>query len=320
MATKFRLRRSATADKRPVESDLLLGELALNTYDGRLYTKRDTNNVGIADTAALLTPWTENFGGGSIFYSNSVGIGSEIPTDILDIQTGSSDEVTKFKVKIAGQLELTRNHASAPYIKTFMDSGDPEIRLGDSSGDKAVIKVDGVSYFNGGNVGINSTTPEKKLDITGNLQVKDAGGKIGLLLDPSTGDFQVNQSVASWTNTGIDPVALLRWGWKGATGNYMYMGSGGNDAVANQMALLISGESGFKVGRSAWDGTDGDISSSNEFFRITKTGNVGIGSALPDYMLDVSGAINSETDVKVGGVSVSETALNDAVAMAIALG
>ena len=37
-------------------------------------------------------------------------------------------------------------------------------------------------------------------------------------------------------------------------------------------------------------------------------------------MLDVSGAINSETDVKVGGVSVSETALNDAVAMAIALG
>ena len=74
MATKFRLRRSATADKRPVESDLLLGELALNTYDGRLYTKRDTNNVGIADTAALLTPWTENFGGGSIYYSNSVGI------------------------------------------------------------------------------------------------------------------------------------------------------------------------------------------------------------------------------------------------------
>ena len=48
--------------------------------------------------------------------------------------------------------------------------------------------------------------------------------------------------------------------------------------------------------------------------------SVGIGSALPDYMLDVAGAINSETDIKVQGVSVSETALNDAVAMAIALG
>ena len=39
-------------------------------------------------------------------------------------------------------------------------------------------------------------------------------------------------------------------------------------------------------------------------------------------MLDVGGIINSSTDVKINGVSVvtQETALNDAVAMAIALG
>ena len=48
--------------------------------------------------------------------------------------------------------------------------------------------------------------------------------------------------------------------------------------------------------------------------------SVGIGSATPDYMLDVAGAINSETDVKIQGVSVVTQALNDAVAMAIALG
>ena len=48
--------------------------------------------------------------------------------------------------------------------------------------------------------------------------------------------------------------------------------------------------------------------------------SVGIGDASPSYMLDVAGAINSQTDVKVNGVSVSDQALNDAVAMAIALG
>ena len=48
--------------------------------------------------------------------------------------------------------------------------------------------------------------------------------------------------------------------------------------------------------------------------------SVGIGSATPDYMLDVAGTINSETDVKIQGVSVTTQALNDAVAMAIALG
>ena len=48
--------------------------------------------------------------------------------------------------------------------------------------------------------------------------------------------------------------------------------------------------------------------------------SIGIGDASPSYMLDVAGAINSQTDVKVNGVSVTEQALNDAVAMAIALG
>ena len=35
---------------------------------------------------------------------------------------------------------------------------------------------------------------------------------------------------------------------------------------------------------------------------------------------NVTGAINSETDVQVGGVSVTATALGDATALAIALG
>ena len=35
---------------------------------------------------------------------------------------------------------------------------------------------------------------------------------------------------------------------------------------------------------------------------------------------NVTGAINSETDVQVGGVSVTTTALGDATALAIALG
>lgn len=53
-------------------SDLELGEIALNTYDGKLYAERETNGVGIADTVALLNPWEETFGGGSIEYVGTV--------------------------------------------------------------------------------------------------------------------------------------------------------------------------------------------------------------------------------------------------------
>jgi len=54
--------------KRPELTDLQIGELAFNFYDGHLFAERDTGGVGIGTTVALLTPWKENFGGGSITY------------------------------------------------------------------------------------------------------------------------------------------------------------------------------------------------------------------------------------------------------------
>ena len=72
MATPYRFKRSAVEGKRPALTDLELGEIALNTYDGKLYAERETNGVGIADTVALLNPWEETYGGGSIEYVGTV--------------------------------------------------------------------------------------------------------------------------------------------------------------------------------------------------------------------------------------------------------
>ena len=72
MATPFRLKRSAVTGKRPGLTDMQIGELAINFYDGHLFAERDTQGVGIGTTVALLTPWVENFGGGSIVYNGIV--------------------------------------------------------------------------------------------------------------------------------------------------------------------------------------------------------------------------------------------------------
>ena len=72
MATPFKLKRSAVTGKRPGLSDMQIGELAINFYDGHLFAERDTQGVGIGTTVALLTPWVENFGGGSINYNGIV--------------------------------------------------------------------------------------------------------------------------------------------------------------------------------------------------------------------------------------------------------
>jgi hypothetical protein len=45
MANTFRLKRSSVPLKIPQTTDLQLGELAINTYDGRLYLKKQVNSV-----------------------------------------------------------------------------------------------------------------------------------------------------------------------------------------------------------------------------------------------------------------------------------
>ncbi|MDB4343774.1 hypothetical protein OAA11_01130 [Schleiferiaceae bacterium] len=70
----IKLKRSAVASKRPALSGLELGEVALNTYDGHLFVRRDTSGVGIATTVALLTPWQEAYAGGTIAYSGNAQV------------------------------------------------------------------------------------------------------------------------------------------------------------------------------------------------------------------------------------------------------
>ena len=85
----------ASAGKRPTLENLALGELALNTYEGYLFAERDTGGVGIGTTISLLTPWTENFGAGSIYYQNDVGIGTDTPNGIK-LSVDGTVRVTEF--------------------------------------------------------------------------------------------------------------------------------------------------------------------------------------------------------------------------------
>ena len=87
MATPFRLKRSSVTGKRPALSDVQIGELAFNFYDGHLFAERDTGGVGIATTVALLTPWIENFGGGSITYVGVVTANTYHGDQVIGVPT-----------------------------------------------------------------------------------------------------------------------------------------------------------------------------------------------------------------------------------------
>jgi hypothetical protein len=79
MANTFRLKRSAVQGRVPTTGDLQLGELGLNTYDGKLYTLKNdgvATIVQIGATATTLSSLTFNNGGsggasGSTFDGNT---------------------------------------------------------------------------------------------------------------------------------------------------------------------------------------------------------------------------------------------------------
>jgi len=49
MANTIKIKRSAVASKVPTTGDLQLGELAINTFDGKLYTKKDNGTASIVE-------------------------------------------------------------------------------------------------------------------------------------------------------------------------------------------------------------------------------------------------------------------------------
>ena len=52
MANTIKIKQSAVAAKVPTTGDLVLGELALNTYDGKLYAKKDNGTASIIQIGA----------------------------------------------------------------------------------------------------------------------------------------------------------------------------------------------------------------------------------------------------------------------------
>ena len=209
----------------------------------------------------------------SLQVDGNVGIGTTNATEILHVQTGTNDEITTFKVKTAGQVELSRNHSSAPYIKTFMNSGNPNIILGDSVGDKVSINGDGSSYFNGGNVGINSTIPTSQLDVNGNItssgtlktgsiDTTTAGGAGSNL----SGDGRLTLQFPSGGGGGVGMFSV----YSGTSKNIEFL-SGGSATFAGTISDSIGDVRRLDIVSSSVDLTLSAASHAGRLIRMTST-------------------------------------------------
>lgn len=158
MANTLRIKRSAVPGKAPGVADLSLGELALNTYDGKLYTLRDNGTPavvelsgggggggGAASVTVSATPPTNpiagdlwydsdsaalyvyyNDGNTSQWVSTSVGGGGTTDpqnlSELLDVDFGGTTPADNTLLTYSSGLGVWRPQAPEKYYASFRPS------------------------------------------------------------------------------------------------------------------------------------------------------------------------------------------------------
>ena len=273
----IRFKRSAVAGKRPTKSQLPLGELALNTYDGQLFTQVDTGGVGIGTTVISLTPWKEIFGTGAVFYEHNVGIGSISPAEKLSVE---GDARVSNNLTIEG--DLFANGANLTGVAKNIIGGNGISVVDDNSGS---YTINFVGDSTGGTSSIYTEVSgaaeiDADTEIRGDLEVKD-----NVEID---GDLQVD-GFADFHND----VRIL--------GKLEIL----NEVEVDTIIGDGSGLSGIVTGITA--GTGISITNTGGIYEISSTGS-GIGTGTlseTDTLESVTDRGNHTTNtITVGGLNV----------------
>ncbi len=243
-----------------------------------------------------------------------VGIGTTSPQQKLDV---------------IGRVRATHNTSNYYEIGASSAGG---FVVGKSGGVETVnIRTYGDSHFNGGNVGIGTTSPGAKLHIDVVSEDNQPGFKLTKVSDSGENAMEVHhgtssalRGIADFTNSN-GSVLFLRGDGNVGIGTtsplelfHVHSGDSGGTAniAADEILVEGSGDTGITIsspsanigslafgddsvslrGALRYDHSDDSMSfrvSSSEKMRISSTLHVGIGNTNPTYKLSVNGGISA---------------------------
>jgi len=261
-----------------------------------------TINVGTwnADTIATTKGGTglTSYVIGDIIYASAANTLSALATSTagkilqLDFSTGLPSYVATSSLGLLGSTTVSA--LTANYIPKW-----------DSS-----VFSNSVLYDDGTNIGIGTTSPNHKLDINGNLGLKEnqyinwgyTDGDSGYGLKDNSGTLQYKSSGGSWTDMGAGSGTINY----GAASSLAFYSVSGTTATGTTNALLSWDDTNARLGvgtstayatLSVWGKTSGTgmalfnvvDNASTTLLTILDTGRIGIGTTTPTAKLTIQG-------------------------------
>ncbi|MCF7798306.1 hypothetical protein K9M74_00215 [Candidatus Woesearchaeota archaeon] len=260
-----------------------------------------------------------SFDSGTLFIdttNNRLGIGTINPSEQLTMKANE---------KLA--WEYTSGSGTAFHWISGGGVNPMNFTVNSFSADTSIYSFNGnsgnvMTILNGGNVGINTTTPTALLDVDGNFTANEIclGGVCESAWPAGSG----SSDAGGWTNTSTETVTSLKVGvgTTSATQHSLHVQDGSvyidDDSAGTRQGLGLQYASGSIFWMNPISttvlgiGGAGTSAPATHTLYLTATGDVGIGTASPDDILHIFGAnkrlkLEGEGDSNIGTIIYSNS-------------
>lgn len=215
----------------PATTDLSdIGSFSLST-SGTLSTSNSTASTSTSTGALVVTGGTGIGGalnvGGQGYFAGNVGIGTATPAAVLEIKKEGSGSlvtalaITNTDVSSSGagvRMGFYQGGDQVHHLTSFYQSGAWKLNLGYNALNQMTITA-------AGNVGINTTGPNHKLDVNGNTGIV-AGGYLNFGSTDGSSGYGIRD------NAGVIE-------YKGSGGSWSAVGGGGGGGTVTSVGLSL---------------------------------------------------------------------------------
>lgn len=199
MAQTLKLKRTAVSGKIPTTSNLELGELAMNTYDGRIFFEKDS---GIPAVSEILTTNTENYITGSLTLSGSITITDSITASSF---VGDGSQLTNVVADVSQVATVTSSFDNQSTISVAHNFDSKNIIVSVYGTDNSQIIPQSVTLTDN-----NTTTVVLSSNESGYIVIAKGGHIVsGSASDASALNGQIGSFYLDYTNFTNIPSGII---------------------------------------------------------------------------------------------------------------